>query len=819
MDERTKFRRRLATLIEISAEMSLNAEDGLFSRARVRDSESKIYYVFDQNVFEFFVNPDSRTRKYSALFHQEEWRDESMDPEDYWILVNEMHAVQTAEYLLSGSLPGQEDHLVLMTSTHKHQTAQSYSVLVSECVEKYRTPGAVKARRDAVARLRHGKLDPCLLDLRLTEDLTGMQPLRRSRYLKARALSQTFAVDRLNFVPDQLQRWADKIWPNVVELSRVFPLTDSDRADIADEQLRWQQRIEEAKLSLASRKETNVKADAEAIASVQHIARHLLDRDERIVFVTGDRAILTAYWKWYGEEYLVAPWEAKTVRSLKGFTPLLNIAQLLKGDEASEADRVPFARIQVAANLALQPFNMSIDLKDQYALSDEELGRLWWLRQKVLNNPEREHIFDDPLFSTISDDYLIAELDDEFREVRDVFQGLERRASRAALDLLRARRQFILQGNVQVDGTDSAGAMEEFANEAEQLIRRVISVWYPLAREMIRERTERQPAKQEILRTPINISLRVPVGRTGKELVNIAKVESSLASLSTDDLDRPEILAHLIFVIGAIAAVRARRYGDAARYASLAKDAFRATSDHPVQALQHDDYLELRYLHAVTLRLQLGSARPEGLGPKAKGQNTVWRKLRDLAEVEIGECIRAHAEGRSPLRLARAYAERASIRLFSVVRDRQQIGKAAVDRTSKSKFIDAVYDLMKSYEIVRTTEIDNSEMDRIELRDKLFAHLMATVAAVDCLAVRLPYLEDDWRERRDQMSQAAEEAATFLPKADPQSFPVIVRREVVDFLTRRDLAVPPAWRNREGVSIAIDAEIGSLMSLPTFDGS
>ncbi|HYC68849.1 hypothetical protein [Brevundimonas sp.] len=653
----------------------------------------------------------------------------------------------------------------------------------------------------------------------MDEDRLAFDGDQRTNFDRARAISVAFAKRQEDFLPDQLHRFAEGIWPRITELSQIFPLTEGDRAEIAEATDSWISRLEAASRAFDPERPTGFREDAEAIAAIQHIARHLLDKDERIVFVTGDWSVLSAYWQWYGEVYTTTPWEPVVVRTIKSFAPLLNLSQLLKGDSASENDRVPFTRIQVAANLALHPFNMRVDA--EHRLDDPQVGGLWWFRQKLLENIDRNNIFDDPLFGSIDEDMLATEVEDEFRAVRDIFQSLERRASLAALHYLEERRESVLRRTPELaNSPDETATVAQFANEAELLLRRSITIWHSLVTQSIRDRIAEASAADNILRTPVNISLRIPLSGGGRELQNLAEVEKSLANLDPAELERPEILAHLIFAIGSISAIRLRRFSLAVQYAELAKDAFRTTfADGPAAARGHPDYQELRYLNAVTLRLQLGSGGShEFLKAPPPQQTDLMRKRRQAAERDIEGCIAYHLAEGHPLRLARAYMERASIKLFIAVRESARVrGTRSYDRESHHRFFEAVYDLARSFGVISTTAVSEEDQDRRDLRQGLNAHLMATVAAVDCFLVRLPYMQDDRFALEARLHDASAAAAQYLPTADPRSYPVVVRREVVDFLSRRGIEAPAGWRSRKGVSIAIDAEIVHLMNLPVVD--
>jgi hypothetical protein len=124
----TTFYSQLLHLLEFTRDMDRNTADSRFAKAG-----NHIHYVFDENVFEFFIGAHHQwskelpgemlyedKRKYSAAFHLEEWRDDPTNNsnERRWTRINRQTALITGEYILGGDLPGQYKQRLYLTEWH-----------------------------------------------------------------------------------------------------------------------------------------------------------------------------------------------------------------------------------------------------------------------------------------------------------------------------------------------------------------------------------------------------------------------------------------------------------------------------------------------------------------------------------------------------------------------------------------------------------------------------------------------------------------------------------------------------------------------------
>src|ERR1700743_2998633 len=121
-DQQSLVRTRLRKLLDFSGDIERNESDAAFAAGG-----GKIIYVFDENVFEYFIGATSQertdlskkdieddfeeqwifhdTRKYPAIFHLKEWLDPGENRKDEWTKLNRQNAIITSEFLFSGNLP------------------------------------------------------------------------------------------------------------------------------------------------------------------------------------------------------------------------------------------------------------------------------------------------------------------------------------------------------------------------------------------------------------------------------------------------------------------------------------------------------------------------------------------------------------------------------------------------------------------------------------------------------------------------------------------------------------------------------------------
>ena len=103
--------RQFWRLLEFTRDIDRNEDDALFAR-----NGGTIIYVLDENVFEFFIKPQSFSR-YAELFHSNIWFEGEESSEDLR-RISAQSALVASEYIFSGELPGQKDRTTYMTEWH-----------------------------------------------------------------------------------------------------------------------------------------------------------------------------------------------------------------------------------------------------------------------------------------------------------------------------------------------------------------------------------------------------------------------------------------------------------------------------------------------------------------------------------------------------------------------------------------------------------------------------------------------------------------------------------------------------------------------------
>src|SRR4051812_25241193 len=102
---------QLWRLLELSRDIERSDED-----ARFAQGGGRIDYVFDENVFEMFVDPHRQAR-FVRLFHADAL--ELPIPKSFRDSITAQSALVTAEHLFNGHLPGQHaDRPIYLTEWH-----------------------------------------------------------------------------------------------------------------------------------------------------------------------------------------------------------------------------------------------------------------------------------------------------------------------------------------------------------------------------------------------------------------------------------------------------------------------------------------------------------------------------------------------------------------------------------------------------------------------------------------------------------------------------------------------------------------------------
>lgn len=358
------FYQQLLALLEFTRDMDRNRDDASFARHR-----QGVHYVFDENVFEFFIGARTQRsdisesdkkiifedkRKYSAVFHLFEWRDKPEDQSERadWTRMNRQTALVTAEYLLGGHLPGQKTRRLYITEWHAAELAHRFNLLFKHFTEKAKSARAkgtnidrdqrdisrivdlvAKSRPEvsellAKSALRTTDINLIRADLRKLEKVDGIDRPTLIDFVAARIFAAKLIGDDILEPLQQLRRVfskeiAARLFP--VALFHVRPNRSGIHC-ITEDASAWESRIkDEEKIRGLSddlrRNPIRLKADAQSIAHVQWIADQLeAERKERMVLVTGDTLLFDAYRRWWTD----VPGRPFIMRRVTQFAPILN---------------------------------------------------------------------------------------------------------------------------------------------------------------------------------------------------------------------------------------------------------------------------------------------------------------------------------------------------------------------------------------------------------------------------------------------------------------------------------------------------------------
>jgi hypothetical protein len=827
------FKRRLAKLIEIFNEMALNAGDRRFARGDITGEKGTIYYVFDETVFQAFLNPDEQRRKYAAYFHLEDWRKDGEHEEKYWILINEMISALATEYMLMTTLPGQVDRAIYMTSWHLLELGLSHSKVSANYAEMNRDPKTWADKRIEACRRLHDAIetnpnrpiddsDDRMLetDLNSVRSNSGAKSeleldLEQSSFRRARRLARIFAANKDLFVSDQLSRLGNLSATRISVLDEKFAMTPEQKLAIESEGGRWAELLRQR--MRAERTRHGLLRDGRSLALVQHIARYHLNKFERIVLITGDRTMLETYWSWYGEQYVEAPWEPNVIRSMGHFSPIMNL-------------NVPaaFELMQVALNLAIVRFNLSADTVGEKGADPQKVANLWSLRDKIIKSVDNPNEFDPHFFPRrfTSDNY--SEEDDKFNLIRDKYQELERNSFRIGLKLFEARAAEILnlQSAIRSTTNGESYAQEYFRTIMKSLVVDNVRFWLPIVQGFLKRQVPNTATRR--FRPPLNLKLFVPtVDHAGESTLDMMTFEQQIThESSVAALKSLEGYPHLILTLGALVALRRGLWNDASRYSEMAKAAYRhIVSDDEEDARNNKkDYQELRYLRAVCARLVIGNANPEiprdlirqKLSLNVSPVDDIWLTQMQLAILNLERSREFHERHNKPVRASRCISERAAVRLFycawAAARDVGQFITYDLDK-AKEVFEKAMDDLTEVF--LRVDALSKSLRPVPSSEDMLKrvrGQILANLATADVIHNRSAFFSDSPAFERLQ-SATKESVGIWLERDDLPELSPRATTMIIDFAGRHRL--PTTGIKKTGrigpPRLALDRELTALL--------
>ena len=665
---RRQIVRQLGHLIEITRVIDRNREDGIFAR----EQDRRILYVFDTNVIQMFLEP-SRNPQFAETFHGALWGDRQQQRDE----INAQSCLLAAEFLMSGTLPGQGDNGVwYMSDAHRSELTQQIGYLNTEIeaidrrlrTDDHYRAAALNQMEALNAALEFGSDPDRSYVLKLAQksglseaDLRGLDALdddafdQRAIGIRSREVSRLLALDRIIEPRDQLRRYRSREMSGTRQsLEMVIGMGARHRADIRREANLWYQSFAQALLTRApgTRSEASLRADCETMALVEWAGRNL-PSDKRIVFVTGDKLLLDAYKKRYIDRLDAGPF---LLRPINYFAPLFNPtsahsylpaeyreAAFLKLQEALEG-------AMVALNLGLlseQDPQYRLRARDHFSFSVET--DLDWTIETL-----------SALFPNFFEADRLAKQDGALRALVAELRTLELLLLEAYPHLVAERlveqQEAFLSYNKNIGSAIDQGigsgltrARSAGLKLSQVLMPRAVTI---LLGE-IQNRADDWPERAVI---PTRLSF------SGADTyLDYATEIRRLTALSAADLGK--VIARLnrrppmIFALAAMLAFSLEFWRDAARYSNLAVTASTEMPGLRQSGSDEEDHYECLYMAAVSQRFRLAAWEPA----PSLGFTDPWQEWPTFALDALGKCVEYHTARGELAREIRALSERASL--------------------------------------------------------------------------------------------------------------------------------------------------------------
>jgi hypothetical protein len=668
--------RQFWRLLEFTRDIDRNEDDTLFAR-----NGGTIIYVLDENVFEFFIKPQSFSR-YAELFHSNIWFEGEESSEDLR-RISAQSALVASEYIFSGELPGQKDRTTYMTEWHfgelSNRRAEYTSQLRDEIGSLSRNPSPNSALHKDPA-LDFSEIDDLTRSdsdklANRTEDEAALRRFQEAR-VAARQLARSNYLGPMH----QLKRIGSRdIAGRIVPLGARYRPAPDEREAIRDN--RWnllkllreeQRRRDEARERRSDdqaehsggRSDRTLQNDADALAYIIWIARNKLASDERIVLVTGDSLLFDVYRSWYLDQPIDEPF---ILRRISQFAPIINL-----NDARSDIvdRRELFRETREAVEAALFVFNLS----GSGNASDQLLKGREYLALALSRYRDSERDPGLASFLTGLTGKWMEERKNDFANLIHLWQQLERFVIGVHYEVISQR--FPGADQTRLRDVIATGGQEAYVHYLKELLDELVSgsirLFFPFAAEFIRSIAGRDIRRS---RVPIALRLSIPTPEDSEsrdqadtgfndvhELFALWRDRDETA-VRLLDIDQNPTLAQrpdLVYAIAAALALEAGEWRDAERFADLACAADPMMS-MPAEELEEAQF-ESVYLSAIAKRFRIGSLDPT----TSQIRFNIWRDLLHAAEDHLTRCELHHARKAETRRQMRAISERAAARLFYV---------------------------------------------------------------------------------------------------------------------------------------------------------
>lgn len=786
--------KKFGSLLELKGDIDRNESDRNFlDGADDPQNPRRIYYVFDENVFELFLDPSAQP-SYCENFYAPVWSPRSP-------VKGKRYSAQAGliagEYLFSQGLPGRlRGDPIFLTKWHylelqrrvrrldrtlRRNAAELGSASAPEFAEASRM--AALSREVTTKRELDKLLKLADSDVRadIRRFLSAENDLPAAvRALLARELTSRLTADRILEPLHQLRRYYAEILSRIRPLNSQFEIEDREQAAFKALIGEWVSNLSDSYGDQAE--DGRINYDARSVAYVQWVAQHKLTRDERIVLVTGDGRLLDAYRQVYRYKDVGEPF---LLRSVNQYAPLINPHELPNDINPDVGERHLFKSLSVAMEAPIQTFDIArrIQGREHFA------AHLRKAKEPETHTSVRFFTF------RLSEEWWLHR-ERGFAQLSDQWRDAERLAIGTSLPILGARlkrRQELLNElHSEVADNDAGEAFGRYLSRLlEDITYRGMQIDLPDAVGFVATETKAMAA--ETPRAPMLMRLRIPIARDAAALSTI-DFSDLLEALTNDDPAALEILDQdrnaalrgrpdLLFAVSAALALRIQYWEQAERFAENALKAAQTLhlqSAPPTESLRSTPVAthEYGYLLVLARRFVTGTRRPSAVRrPRDPWIDDLEASLEELKALEVEA-----AYANDAFRTLRALGERVAIRLsyasWGVTVARATLEQCGYDMArGKAELALSVRDIRAAWTIAAEAEAE-AEADG----DGVGA-LLQTLSINAAAAALIGWLADRTSQHfSDPELEILENEATSVA-ARAASFPKIVSVDVLAFLT------------------------------------
>ncbi len=876
-DRKTLTLKRLGRLLDLNQDIGRNARDTDFGDLVKKsvDDAHQIFYVFDENVFELFANPAEKF-EFCANFYGKYW---SNRVHPYYKSFSAQAGLIASEFLFSDRLPGLHPTLpIYMTEWHFNQLMRRLKITRSDFereMNSTKRPNIEieKARINELLRLEASLPDKCsvhdvlsrkgiaadLADdaLRVGEAVRNQTEVGLTeaidRFVRGRQIAELLVGDQQIEQLHQINRIYSEILPRVRPLASQFqPANRHEEIEQRDWILKFSDVLHNAKIRGRSRE--GVLADARSIGFIHWVARFKLNRNQRIVLVTGDNQVFEAYRRWYAEH----PNEAFLLRRVNQYSPLLNphAASNEINDAEKDDDRQVFARLRTALDAPMVTFNLVRRFaddrsQDAFDAADAPTGRL-------AQDPQLEHFAarlagaskpqEVPSVSFYTDNLDEAwwlNREERFAELKTGMREAERVALGASYPVLE-KRLFQRWGMIEeiqrraAEGHVSSNVISDYMTSLLQTIAtNALSYDIGHATAIMRDNLAKMGGDRT-MRAPLNLELSVPTkdGFTADSFSTLMVRGENGDDDARDIFDpyknkalegRPDI----IFAVGAVLMLRSKNWDEAERFAADAAHVLDDLAENLVLSPSGQGRSviagEYHYLQNLAKRFALANIEPplilEGRKEHGSLEEDVWKQSLTSLVFALDDQERQYSgkNATAPEILRkrwRTIIERISARLFYVtwraIQFTNHAGKKKAFGLIQSKYIVRQFECaLRDFRAIWSA-LDGG--DGAAMPDTLRVQLNINAAGFDLVKQVLDASDARVGLWFNNDELARTEAAMAALKPLVGQFPLIVGVDVFGFLTARraskeNLSDFRTWRDAaSGSDLAIDRAWCQLLS-------